>query len=365
MAPPGTRLLLHRPSLTLIYEDQMSATTDDDAAAPDPDSVLAAFGLRGPATAVTAVGGAWSNRVYRLDAATASFALKELLNPWAEPRWAEWLGEALSFEQRAIAAGVAAPAPVPNPADGGCLAWVTRRGGTSPAAVRLHRWVDGEPFGAGPVQPDVAAWAGEVLATLHGLGIRPRDRSLFPVPDTSTASRWPELTDAARRSGAEWADQLAEIGPAVSILAELALQAGHRPEQEVMTHGDIDQKNLIATPHGPVLCDWDVAVPLVPRRELADVALSLGCWEAFDIARDVVRSYRQAGGDDTAFEPADLGQPMMIGLDWVAFNVERAIGLRPSGPAGSALAQGLVPELLAAVPRGLDVALRIARLMDP
>jgi aminoglycoside phosphotransferase (APT) family kinase protein len=56
--------------------------------------------------------------------------------------------------------------------------------------------------------------------------------------------------------------------PAVALIADLTRSAGFRPDQEVMTHGDIDQKNLLLTAAGPVLCDWDLAAPIVPRREL-------------------------------------------------------------------------------------------------
>src|SRR5690348_11239913 len=117
----------------------LPVTTDgpDPAAAtdaPDPAAVIEAFGLPGPVTGWEPVGGAWSNRVYRLDTggplATGGrrYAVKEMRNPWAEPRWQEWLAESWSFEQRAIAAGIAAPQPVPNPVDGTCLAWVSRFG---------------------------------------------------------------------------------------------------------------------------------------------------------------------------------------------------------------------------------------------
>src|SRR5215475_1270414 len=99
----------------------------------------------GSVTAVRVVGGGWSNRVYRLDAGAGSFAVKEMCNPWADPGWERWLAEAWSFEQRALAAGVSAPLPVANPADGGCLAWVRRQTGAARAAVRLHRWAEGRP----------------------------------------------------------------------------------------------------------------------------------------------------------------------------------------------------------------------------
>ena len=71
-----------------------------------------------------------------------------------------------------------------------------------------------------------------------------------------------------------------------------------------MTHGDIDQKNIVCGPGGPVLCDWDVAMPLVPRRELADVAMSMAGWQQPAIAREVLRGYRAAGGEVPRWAPA-------------------------------------------------------------
>ena len=45
--------------------------------------------------------------------------------------------------------------------------------------------------------PAVAGWAGEMLARLHGLAMRPADRSLFPVAAADTAGRWPGLAAVA------------------------------------------------------------------------------------------------------------------------------------------------------------------------
>jgi hypothetical protein len=333
---------------------------------PDPAAVIAAFGLAGPAAGWAPVGGAWSNRVFRLEAGGRRYAVKEMRNSWAGAQWQLWLAESWIFGQRAIAAGVAAPQPVPDPASGSCLAWVSRRDpALGDAAVRVHHWVEGNPPGPGPVAMDTARWAGQALATLHGLRIRPRDRSLFPVPSVDTARRWLELAEATQRSGVAWARLMTAAAPAVAMIAELATSAGYRPDQEMLTDGDIDQKNLIATTHGPVLCDWDLATPLVPRRELADVAVSLGCWENFTVSRHVLRSYRQAGGDDTPIEPADLGQPLMTGLDWAAFNVERAIGLRPATQTETLLAHELTPGLLAAIPHQVSVTMRISDILNP
>lgn len=129
------------------------------------------------------------------------------------------------------------------------------------------------------------------------------------------------------------------------------------------SHGDVDQKNIIATGQDPVLCDWDVALPVVPRRELADVAMSMGCWRDMDVALEVVGAYREHGGDGTSLAPADLAQPMMSGIDWIAMNADRALGRWPASAAETARARELLPGLLAAVPAELALALRITELL--
>ena len=271
--------------------------------------MVAAFGLAGPVAGWDPVGGAWSNRVFRLEAAGRRYAVKEMRNPWADPHWEQWLAEAWVFERRAMAAGVAAPQPVPDPASGSCLAWVSRRDpALGDAAVRVHHWVAGNPAGPGPVTADTARWAGQTLATLHGLRIRPRDRSLFPVPNTETARRWPELAEAAQRSGRAVgppADRSSTGGGddrGTGHVGRLPARPGsdhtrrYRPEEP---HHHQRTARCCATGTWPS--------PLVPRRELADVAMSLGCWENFAISRQVLRSYRQAGGDSTPIGPSDLG----------------------------------------------------------
>jgi Ser/Thr protein kinase RdoA (MazF antagonist) len=328
----------------------------------DPAAVLAAFGLHGPVSSLTEVGGGWSNRVFRLEAGSGVFAVKEVRNPWRIPHWEQWLAEAWAFELRAIAAGIAAPEPIVNPATGGCLARVSLDGRES-VPVRVHRWVSGEPLSTGVADSQLARWTGRVLATLHALQVRPGDRSLFPFPNTENADRWPELTEAAYRSGADWADLMGAAAPSVSVLAELVRSGGHHPGDEIMSHGDLDQKNIIATENGPVLCDWDVAHPVVPRRELADVAMSMACWRDMEIAREVVRDYRKHGGDDTDFEPADLGHPMTGRLDWIAMNVDRALGQWPASAAEVAQALRILPRLLAAFPADVATAQRIGELL--
>jgi Ser/Thr protein kinase RdoA (MazF antagonist) len=331
---------------------------------PDAASVMAAFGLNGQYVEMAPVGGAWSNRVFRLSTGSARYAVKQLRNPWAEPRWLERLNAAWEFELQALGAGVRMPEPIANPADGGCVAWVETVHGTNTVPVRLHAWMDGSAPGPDPVDASVAWWAGETLAILHNLERRVADRSLFPVPNTHTADAWPELVAAARSADVVWWRELEALTPDVARIADLVRQAVAEEREESMCHGDIDQKNIVVAADGPVLCDWDVAMPLVPRHELADVAVSLASWDRPDVAREVVRAYKRDAGEDLTLLPHDLGPSMSNGLDWLAFNVERAIGVRRASDDEVALSRRLVPELIADTPRQVDVALRLPEFLD-
>jgi Ser/Thr protein kinase RdoA (MazF antagonist) len=325
-------------------------------APPDAAAVAEAFGLARP-VGLTTVAGAWSNRVFRLDTAAGSYAVKELTNLWSEPRFGERLDEAWRFELAALAAGVAAPEPIRIPGSEGCALELTRADGSAPATVRVHRWVEGAPAPPAPVAADVARWAGRTLALLHGLRRAPADRGLFPVPDAGTADRWAELTEAARRAGVAWAELLARAAAAVATVAALVRAGGHDPAAEVMSHADVSAKNLVLTSGGPVLCDWDVATPVVPRRELADAAMSLGAWEDHATAREVIRAYRDAGGSDEAIAPPDLGAALASRLDWIALNVEVALGLLPATAERRVVAEELVQERLRSLPHRVETAL--------
>lgn len=333
-------------------------------APPAGGAVAAAFRLKGTAGTLRHVPGAWSNRVFRLTVGSETFAVKEMRDPWQSSGRTDWLAEAWEFEQRAIAAGVAAPEPIPNPADGSCLAVVERHGEGGEAVVRVHRWIEGDPAPLGPASGALACWSGETLALLHGLEERPGRREVFPVLNVDNAERWTSLTDAADRAGAPWAHLMHAASAAVAAIAELAVESGHRPDQEVMTHGDVDQKNVVVNIAGAHLCDWDGAAPLVPRREVADVAMSMAGWERFDIAKEVIRTYRAAGGELEQLTAADLGQPMMIGVDWIVLNVERALRLRSVSDEEAALGSRLVPDLLMRLPHHLDIAERIHELLE-
>lgn len=294
----------------------------DPFAAPDPHAVLAAFGLPGEVTAYAEVSGGWSNRVRRLSTTHGDLAVKELRNAWGEPRWQDWLAEGWRVEQAAIAAGIPAPSPVRVPG-GGCLVEVPRSDGSGTAPVRVHRWVEAEVVPREPVDPSLARWLGRSLAVLHGLALQPERPDLYAGrTGLTTAAVWPDLVARSRAASAPWTDALAAAEPLAHRASALLVVDG-RPQ--VLVHGDVDQKNLLVGPDGPLLIDWDVVLPAVPAHDLAHAAVTMAAWRDARVAAAVVAAYAEVHGVRTTLDPTDLGPALASRLGWIRFSVDRAL----------------------------------------
>jgi Ser/Thr protein kinase RdoA (MazF antagonist) len=290
---------------------------------PDPHAVLAAFGLPGEPTAYAEVGGGWSNHVLRLSTTRGDYAVKALRNAWGEPRWPDWLEEGWRLERAASAAGVAMPEPVAAP-DGGCLAWVADLDWGPDLPVRVHRWVDSATVPREPVAEELARWVGTTLARVHALALTPLRPDLYAGrAGLTTAQVWPDLVERGARAGAPWLVELAAAEP-FARRASLLLHPWDDADA-VLVHADLDQKNLLVGPAGPLLIDWDVVVPLPPTHDLAHAALTMAGWREPSVATAVLAGYADVTGEHPDLVPADLGPALASRLGWIRFCVDRAL----------------------------------------
>ncbi|MBO0810899.1 MAG: phosphotransferase [Microlunatus sp.] len=312
------------------------------------DEVLTAFGLPGKIISIHQIGRAWSNRVFQVRTSAAEYAIKQLLNPWQEPDWLAWMREAADFELHAAEAGIAMPRPIRSP-DG--LIFVEVGGAT----FRAHAWIAGDPCPDGPVAEDTALLVGAELARIHALHHLPGRTDVFPTPSRAAVDGWDDLVGRIAEHDQELARQAVAAGPAVGRIGELFDRSETDFSGQPMSHGDVDQKNLIMTATGPVLCDWDVAAPWPARQELARTALSLAGWRFPGVARAVLTGYRGAGGEAYRIVPEDFGVDACSGLDWTVLCLERAAGLRNDGEQRRQEAAESVPDLLAGMQRQLDL----------
>ncbi|GIF77799.1 phosphotransferase enzyme family protein [Asanoa siamensis] len=224
----------------------------------DPHAVCAAFDL--PPRGATLVPHAYSSqRTWRLTAGGDRFLVKEVP--------AGLSAAAMAFEREAAAAGIPVPrqvAPV-RPAVG-CAAALPD--GT---LVRVSQWLDGRPAST---DDDLGEWLGATLARLHTL--RPLAAAEPVVYGIHPPERWADWLAAGERQGRPWAGVLAGRLPGVEAATAWVGAAFARAGDYVVTHRDVEPWNVLVTPAGPVIVDWDAAGPDSAGLVAAHAAYAFG-----------------------------------------------------------------------------------------
>jgi aminoglycoside phosphotransferase (APT) family kinase protein len=289
------------------------------------ERVLHSFGVPGELVEVHQLGGAWSNRVWSVRTTTHQYAVKELLNPWQDPHWREWLDESIAFERKAIGAGVRAPMPVLT-VDGAALVDLDGR------TFRAHHWIaDAVPCPDGPVPTKLAALVARDLAIMHDLHATPSRADVFPQPTSATCDAWPDLIAQLRRIGSPYARMARGVAPEIACVGEWF--AHRAPDaNRVMSHGDIDQKNILLARGSAWLVDWDVAMPWRPEEEILRTALSLAVWRERPVVRRFFAAYRDAGGTTPEPAPEKFSLDLVIGIDWLDRCLRIASGMQDAEP---------------------------------
>lgn len=161
---------------------------------------------------------------------------------------------AMAFEQLALDAGVDMPSPV-TPVDP-VLGWLTR---IEDRLFRVHQWVEHQPgdlASSGSASAAVSAWLGRTMLQVHQL--QPLGEAPLPrwwrgsVRSPATWEGW-----LAKARDMPWVGLYEETLPQLLLAAERVAAACDSVPDLVTTHGDFKPHNIVNSPTGPVLVDWD------------------------------------------------------------------------------------------------------------
>ena len=312
--------------------------------------VCAAFGLGRPLSRGHGVAGGFTHRTWRLQAEGGTYAVKLLHQYWREPERRKAYQGTFELERRAVAAGLPAAEPVIAP-DGSWLVDLTQ------GPVRVHRWVEGGRLRGSEVGVEEARKLGGVLAGIHRLGIR---------REVAAAALLPLWDPAAWDEYAIELQELRGLRPVMERLRDVVAAGRPLVGQPVLSHGDLNVKNLLRRPDGViVLLDWDSAEPTDPAMEAAGTAAGvgglLGSAPRPEVVRAFMRGYRDGGGE---LHRADgrVFAGMLNGLHgWLFALYRRAV----SAPTVAARAQSrrLAGQLARRLPHILDSLDRWATLL--
>ncbi|MGW1339595.1 aminoglycoside phosphotransferase family protein [Kribbella sp. NPDC002412] len=255
------------------------------------------------------------------------------------------LAVAMDFEQRARTAGVDLPEPV-VPVEP-VVGWATR---IEDRLFRVDRWIESRPLDA---DDDISEWLGRTMAQVHQL--QPLGRA--GLPDWwRTALRpqadWEEWFTEADRIGKAWASLAWERLPDITAVTARISAACEDAPDCVMTHGDFKTHNLVMTPDGPVLVDWDSVRVDSAALEAGRVAHIFADGSADGIER-VLAAYTDAGGDIDWAGPNLFLSVARKHLHGLFDHVQVALDRMPM-PRWMSNPDQNVAELLATLPRRED-----------
>ncbi len=193
----------------------------------------------------------------------------------------------------------------------------------------LFDWIDGETLSADQFRPTHARQIGVQLGRLHGLTIVTTGLS---KPDTSNTSiDWNGHVEEGKRQRAKWLHLFMEEQEQLQRIERLAQEAQRQlPVDWIVSHRDLDPKNVLWTLKGPVLIDWESA-GLIHRA--VDVFETACYWsKKEDDTFDRVRFNTFLDGYVTNQRLPDVDWLHVIDssvqgkLDWLKLNLDRSLG---------------------------------------
>ncbi|MDX8344634.1 phosphotransferase [Rossellomorea sp. YZS02] len=190
-------------------------------------------------------------------------------------------------------------------------------------------WVEGRRLPADELHADHCRRMGTVLADIHHTDFQEMGIEV-DVTEVRPSIEWRTYLRKSQDVNEEWVrvfheniDKLYEWD-ARSCDAEKRLGA-----DRVMSHRDLDPKNVLWVEGNPVLIDWESAGFIHPAHDLVETALY---WSGYDEARfkAFISGYAGKGMVLEADWEAVLANGFSGKLDWLEYNLKRSLWMECS-----------------------------------
>lgn len=186
-------------------------------------------------------------------------------------------------------------------------------------------WFDGTALTAGEVREFHCKEIGKTLARIHGLSLK-----AVPVSQKPEAIDWDQLLLRLEKENREL---FSEVKPHRSLLCLLQERGNSAlpflPRAAAICHNDLDPKNVLWNGGAYRVIDLECLSYGSPYLELYEAALNWAGCDFLELRPELLRAfvtaYRAAGGalpEDWAI----LHDGNMVRLDWLVYNLERALG---------------------------------------
>lgn len=278
-----------------------------------------------------AVSGGYLHRMFRVETAAGVYAVK-LLNPDIMLR-PEALDNMRLGEQAALA--LREQVPLCAARDG----LVTELDG---AYYIIYDWVEGAAVFVPEIMPAHCRVMGDLLGRIHRAGVTVP--GMTPCGEVRKAYGWPVKDERLAR----W-DEQARAGQCALL------------NRQVISHRDLDPKNVLWQGMKPCIIDWEAAGYVNPWQELIEL---LNYWAS---DKDMVHAMLEGYGRHMNLREAPWEAALAAGMDgmlgWLHYNLRRSAGLEGSGPEDKAAGEEHVSNTLRELEQYEERAAFLRRLL--
>lgn len=192
-------------------------------------------------------------------------------------------------------------------------------------------WIEGKCLKNNEINIDHCKKIGAILADIHMT-----DFSMLEI--VNDLSNNIELTDwnfylqKGQENNSVWANLLLKIIDKLYEWNAQGIKSGRMLSTDmVISHGDLDPKNVIWNLDNPTVIDWEAAGYVNPMQELAETAI---CWSENDLGEidkdrflAFIDGYKSRWGKIQANWSLVLINGFLGKLGWLKYNLERSLGI--------------------------------------
>jgi Ser/Thr protein kinase RdoA (MazF antagonist) len=223
----------------------------------------------------------------------------------------------------------------------------------------IYDWIEGRVLLHDEIAPAHCARLGGILAALHRLDFGdlcpPSTAAALPAPD------WEAYLRLGQKAGAPWAELLAAyMSNLYEWSSRLAAAESTLTGKTVVSHRDLEPKNVLWCAGVPVIIDWEAAGRIHPAHDMAETAvywskdgaghIDSGKFKAF------AGAYRNVAGQiDTDWHSVlNMGFSSLSG--WLEYSLKRSLAIERCDVDDRCLGTEQVFETINAAIRYFDQA---------
>ncbi len=198
-------------------------------------------------------------------------------------------------------------------------------------------WLEGSSVFPPELTPKHCEAVGTLLGKIHFQNVSVE--GVKPEADVGIMYPWKEYLSMAENKNlkqAEWFEVYQDALEDVLQLNKSACEAQHKlANKQVISHRDLDPKNIMWQGEIPFVIDWEAAGYVNPFQELLEVINYWADDGKGGLQKGHLEALLQAYGKHMSFQDVDW-EPIFAGsfsgmLGWLEYNVKRALGIEVSG----------------------------------